>query len=490
MLRTLSTRLALTLFLFLCLIVGTYGVLAFRGTQLHLEEANQKLNRDLARYLITANKLERGDPVNHRALATLFARLMSVNPNIEIYLLDADGTILSYSAANERVKRKSISVEPVQRFIGQAVVFPLLGDDPRDLSRKKVFSAAPLPLTGPTEAYLYVILGGEEYDSVASMWRSSRLMRLNLEMAAVLVLFLIATWWLLFWWITRRLRRLNLQVEEFRRGPHGMPASAAAASGDEIDQLQLAFVQMSTRIAQQVDDLQQNDGRRRELIANVSHDLRTPLTILHGYLETLLIKGASMSDAERHGHVETAARHSERLGKLVQELFELAKLESQGISLQLESFSLADLVQDTAQEFRQLADQKGARIETTLNGDGETVRGDIAMIERVVENLLQNAINHTSPGGKVVVTFGRQDNHMVVSVVDTGSGIPNEDLPHVFHRFYRARNTSADNAQGAGLGLAISKRIIELHGGEIRVESVIDVGTTLTFKLPVAETPS
>ncbi|MGH6612233.1 MAG: HAMP domain-containing protein, partial [Burkholderiaceae bacterium] len=260
MLRTLSGRLALLLFCALCAIVATYGALTFRGSQVHLDEANQKLNRDLARYLVDANKLARGDDVNRRALAKLFANLMSVNPNIEIYLLDTDGTILTYSAAENRVKRASVDLAPVREFLSGGGMFPLMGDDPRDLSRRKVFSAAPLPLQGAPEAYLYVVLGGEEYDSIANMLQESRLLRTNLQTAALTAIFLVVAWLLLFWSITRRLRRLNTRVEQFRRTSLASPASSA--TGDEIDQLDATFRQMAQRIAQQVEDLKQTDQLR------------------------------------------------------------------------------------------------------------------------------------------------------------------------------------------------------------------------------------
>jgi len=486
MLHTLSGRLALLLFCTLAAAVAGYGVLTFRGSQAHLDEANQKLNRDLAHYLVETNKLARGDEVNRRALSKLFANLMSVNPNIEIYLLDQDGTILTYSAAEERVKRRAVELAPVREYLAGGSMFPLMGDDPRDLSRQKVFSAAPIPLQGKPEAFLYVVLGGEEYDSIADMLAESRLLRTRL-FAVVLAGALLIAWFALFWSITSRLRRLNSRVEQFRRSALVTPASDGEpirAGGDDIDQLDATFAQMSQRIAQQVEDLKQTDQRRRELIANVSHDLRTPLTALHGYLETLLMKGSELSLDKQREYLETAARSSLRLSKLVVELFELAKLESRAAPLELEAFSLGDLMQDVAEEFALVAEQNGVRLRTRIDGNLEPVSGDIEMIERVLQNLLQNAINHTRAGGEVTLEAAQGPQTIAVSVTDTGCGIPQEDLPYIFDRFYKARNNSVQNAQGAGLGLAIAKRILDLHGASINAKSVINEGTTFDFSLP------
>lgn len=488
MLHTLSGRLALLLFCTLVAVVAGYGVLTFRGSQAHLDEANQKLNRDLARYLVEANKLARGDEVNRRALAKLFANLMSVNPNIEIYLLDEDGTILTYSAADERVKRRAVQLAPVREFLAGGSMFPLMGDDPRDPSRLKVFSAAPIPPQGTPEAYLYVVLSGEEYESIADMLAESRLLRTRL-FAVLLSAVLLLAWFLLFWSITRRLRQLNRRVEQFRRATLAAPApdsQSITVVGDEIDQLDVTFAQMAQRIAEQVDDLKQTDQLRRELIANVSHDLRTPLTALHGYLETLMIKGAELSPAQQREYLETAARSSQRLNKLVAELFELAKLESRAAPLEPEVFSLADLVQDVVGEFQLVAEQNGVRLRTHIDADLAPVLGDIRMIERVLENLIQNAIQHSSSKGDVTVYAAPEPEVVRVTVSDTGCGIPQEDLPYIFDRFYKARNVLSEDAQGAGLGLAIAKRILEMHGRTIHAESVLNVGTTFTFSLPTA----
>lgn len=487
--HTLSGRLALLLFCTLVASLVGYGVLTFRGSQAHLNEANQKLNRDLARYLVEANKLAKGDEVNRRALSKLFANLMSVNPNIEIYLLDDDGTILTYSAADERVKRRTVELQPVREFLSGGSPFPLMGDDPRDLSRLKVFSAAPIPLHGTPEAYLYVVLGGEEYESIADMLAESRLLRTRL-FAVVLAAALLVAWFLLFWSITHRLRKLTGRVEQFRRSTLALPAQdsqATPAVGDEIDQLDVTFAQMAQRITQQVEDLRETDQLRRELIANVSHDLRTPLTALHGYLETLLIKGAELSPAQQREYLETAARSSQRLGKLVSELFELAKLESRAAPLELEGFLLADLLHDVAEEFQLVAQNVGVGLKTRISDNLGAVSGDIAMIERVLQNLLQNAIQHTPVGGEVTLEAVRTPSSAQVSVRDSGHGIPAEDLPHIFNRFYKGRIGAVGNVHGAGLGLAIVKRILELHQTIISAESSVDVGTTMTFYLPTTE---
>jgi signal transduction histidine kinase len=169
---------------------------------------------------------------------------------------------------------------------------------------------------------------------------------------------------------------------------------------------------------------------------------------------------------------------------LVQELFELAKLDSQETKLQREPFNLSELVQDVTQKFQLKAKQRDINIITNIGKELPFAVADIELIERVLENLIENAMRHTPRGGSisVVLTPGRQD--IGVEVSDTGNGISQEELPYVFDRFYQLDKSRNSSPGLAGLGLAICKRVVELHGRSINVDSILGSGTTFTFNLP------
>ncbi|MFN2634923.1 MAG: sensor histidine kinase, partial [Thermoanaerobaculia bacterium] len=194
----------------------------------------------------------------------------------------------------------------------------------------------------------------------------------------------------------------------------------------------------------------------------------------------------ALSPSERRDYLETAARHSESLGKLVSELFELATLDSRQTLLEMEPFSLAELVQDVVQKFRLAAEKKGVTLTAEPPGDLSFARGDIGLVERVLENLLDNALRYTPQGGEVDVRLLSENDFLSVTVADTGSGIRAEDLPRVFERFYRAPARESGTKGGAGLGLAIAHRIIDLHGGRIEAESLSGAGSRFRFWLPSA----
>jgi signal transduction histidine kinase len=256
-------------------------------------------------------------------------------------------------------------------------------------------------------------------------------------------------------------------------------------SDDEIDRLNAVFRDMAGRIREQLAELERGDRMRRELVANVSHDLRTPLAALHGYLETLVLKGDRLDPEQRRRYLEIATEHSAKLGRRVAELFELAKLDACDVKLQRERFSLSELVQDVVQKFQIEAGRRQVQLHTERDSSLPLIDADIGLVERALENLIGNAVRHTPSNGQVTVSVDGGESLVRVQVRDTGPGIAPDELPSVFDRFYRCRGGEA-NGSGTGLGLAITKKIVELHHGSIQVSSRPDEGAVFTFSLPAA----
>ena len=280
-----------------------------------------------------------------QAVHTLFDQLMAVNPSVEVYLLDKQGAIIGNAAPAGHLKRQRVALPPLQALLGGAPM-PVYGDDPRSADERKVFSVAPLKVDGRIEGYLYVVLLGEEYTALASNAQFNSAVRMALWTSGLMVLFSLLAGGFAFYWVTRPIRRLTRQVSALDSG--GIEAvqayaalPAVRAGRDEVSQLQQAFHRMAQRLAEQWQTLAQQDRLRREFIANVSHDLRTPLTSLHGYLETLSVKAATLSEADRRRYLEIALAQSRKVGKLAQELFELARLEYGVVKPQKEPFPSA-----------------------------------------------------------------------------------------------------------------------------------------------------
>jgi signal transduction histidine kinase len=380
-------------------------------------------------------------------------------------------------------------LDPIRRFLQDIQQYPLLGDDPRDPNRQKVFSAASIYHEGQLEGYLYVILGGTEHESVSGMVRNSYIFRLSAAMALASLLLTLITGAFSFRWLTQRLRSLTAVMESFKqdgfRQPVEMPEWHRGAHADEIDRLGVTFEQMTRRIIEQIGQVQAADASRRDLVANVSHDLRTPLASLQGYVETLLMKEDTLSRQEKHEYLELAVKHCQRLGRLAADLFELTMLEAQESPLHSETFSLSELTHDVIQKFRLEASRKQIALQAEIPANPTFVSGEIGLIERVLENLLDNAVKYTPAKGEIRVSLVPNHEQIVTSISDTGPGIPEEELPHIFERFYRVDGKHPRAEPGTGVGLAIVDRILRLHGSSIEVKSEAGKGTTFAFGLPV-----
>lgn len=458
--------------------LGVVGIVqTVLTTREHMDEVEQKLNRDLAAHLVKDTTILKDGEVQHENLEHVFHILMVINPRIELYLLDRNGKILEFSAAEGKVKRDHVSMEPIHALLNGDPRLPFRGDDPRNPERRKIFSVAPIPSQGQPEGFLYVVLGGEEYDSVVGMVRGSYILRLSAWVAfgSLVIVFLAGLG--LFRRLARPLRQLDACIRSYRE-EHLISGEPVAVEGrDEIQRLDDSFRRMRRRIEEQLGELERADTMRRELVANVSHDLRTPLAALQGYLETLLLRDPALSEEERRRYLDIAFRNSEKLAALVNELFELAKLDSGDTELRLESFSIAELVQDIVEKSRLSGAKDGIEICAELPTDLPLVSGDIGLIERVIDNLLDNALRHSPQGGRVTVGVAGEAGGAEVRVTDSGTGIAPADLPRIFDRFYRGKESG-----GAGLGLAIAKRIVEMHGSSISV-STTPAGASFFFVL-------
>jgi len=482
--RTLYGRLSLALMAVMGGVLLLTLLASMRSQQLALAETTQRLYRDLARELVRNADVGTDAISDLGVLGDEIDLLMRLNPRLEIYLLDLEGRLVAHSAPPGRLQVDRVSLGPIRRFLSGRDALPIRGDDPRHPGRAKVFSAAAIGPEGRTGGYLYVILEGEAYQSISGMLGRSQLARTSATSLGAVSLFGLAAGLLLFRTITRRLGSLGHEVETFMRGDASDPLPPGEG-GDEIERLTRAFAHLRRRVERQVGELEQVDRLRRELVANVSHDLRGPLSALRGYLDTLSVMDDEMGAEERRRYLEAALRHTERLSRLVGDLLELAHLDAEGVPLQPEPFHPAELLQDIVRKFELAAHERGIDLSLEDGRDLPLALADLRLLERVFENLLDNALRHTPRGGRVTLALRRLPDAVGVEVADTGPGIPAEDVPRIFERFTRLERERTDST-GMGLGLAIVRRILELHGRSIGVTSEVGVGTRFSFSLPLA----
>jgi two-component system, OmpR family, phosphate regulon sensor histidine kinase PhoR len=260
---------------------------------------------------------------------------------------------------------------------------------------------------------------------------------------------------------------------------------------EKIYQVQSSLIRDSERkmggvvmVFHDVSEMKRLERIRQEFVANVSHELRTPLTVIKGYVEALREENLESSPGAQE-FLKVIDRHAARMEKIVADLLLLSQLESPGRYLRKEPTRVSELIRTAFESVSPLGEAKNQTFESKIPPDLPLLPGDSQKIHQMLVNLLQNAVNYTPPGGKILVEAKKDGGGIQIEVADTGIGIPAEDLPRIFERFYRVDKGRSRELGGTGLGLAIVKHIAEAHGGRVSVESKLGQGSRFKVFLPL-----
>ena len=478
--QTLFWRISAILVLLMVVVGIAYIWLIAYTAKLYFQEANQRLNAGIAQHIVNERPpFDSTGKVNKASLEDLFSHTMTLNPAIEIYLLDPAGNILTYFAPHKKIKLKVISLEPINEFIKTKGQQCVMGDDPRNPGTIKVFSSAAILQKGELKGYIYVVLASEEYDSITNLLLGTYLMRVG-TISMLLTLFVsLCVALLAIWLITRNLQKITETVKTFQEG--NLESRVQLKTQGEFKILGDAFNEMADKIVLNINQLQMNENLRRELIANVSHDLRTPLAVIHGYLETLIVK-ENLDEKKQKEYIQIALNGTEKLKKLINSLFEYSKLEAIQQAPEKSPFFINELAYDVFHKYQLLCQEKNLQFIPVIRQNIPMVFADIAMIDRVLQNLIENAIKFTPPKGTITLKAQQVENQIEIEISDTGTGISEEELPYIFDRYRKGSNS---NQEGGGLGLAIVKKMLSLNGSAITVKSKLGEGSSFTFGLPL-----
>lgn len=484
--NTLYWRLSFGLLALLLLLGVIYIVITANTARNYFQETTQKLNANVAgQMLLEVQPFTDTGTVNQEALGKIMHSMMAVNPGIEVYLVNPEGEILSFVVLDKKVKLTQIDLAPVLKFIEDKGESLVLGDDPRQPGKKTIFSATSVNTGNKLLGYVYLVLASEQYENVAGSLINSYGIQLGASAFALTLIFAFVLGMLLIWMLTSNLRIILRGVRAFEKGNINERIPEQKVKG-EMATLARTFNRMAETIEGNINSLNKIDQLRRELIANVSHDLRSPLTVIQGYIETMQLKHDTLTDADRRHYLTIIADTGKRLNKLVTDLFDLSKLESGQVEIHRESFSIQELMSNATTEYQLLAGKKRIRINLELGADLPLAFADVAMIQRVIQNLVDNAIKYTPENGTINLQVNKpNDKQLEVNVINSGEGIAEEDCAHIFDRYFKI-DKQRKGVQGSGLGLAIVKKIMDVHQAPIRVTSKPGAFTTFTFVLPAA----
>ena len=481
--NSLFWKIGATFLITLFVLSVVYLYISVYTAEMYFQEASQKLNAEIAPHIADENRCFINGEANEEVLKDVFHDVMIINPSIEVYLLNTEGKILTYFAPNKIIELEYVPLEPIQEFIKVKDESFVMGVDPKNASIMKGFSASEVYEDSIFRGYIYVILGGEEYENAAQFVFGSYMLRLGVRSMSITLIAAAIFSLISLAFITRNIRRIVFVIRRFKEGD--LSARVKLKGKGEISEFANSFNEMADTIVRNIDEMKTMDNLRRELVANVSHDLRTPLSTIQGYIETILIKADTLSEEEKKNYLETIFSSTERLKNLVEELFELSKLDARESKPTPEPFSIAELVQDVQQKNLIIAKPKNIDLSLEFPFDLPLVTADIGMMEKVLQNLLDNALKFTPNGGKITISLGSRKDDVLVSIKDDGQGISPDALPHIFERYQKAERTSSVDNEGLGLGLAIVKKILEVHEINIDVKSTKDTGTVFSFKVPI-----
>ena len=482
--RSLYMRIsaALTLIV-LCFALLQIGLIIMRVDRAN-QETKQRVHWNVAEHL-APQVLKFTSPVFRRdEIRRLFSDLRSTNPGIDLFILNSIGRVVHpiYREGSQIVE-PFVKTEPIEKFLRLSFdrELPIFGTNPYDPDEPVTFSAARIKIEG-RKAYLYITLRSRQFDQTEGGIVDYYLLSGAVITTFILTLAAAAFGVLIMALITKRFRSLSSTVIQFASGDRD--ARISEGGSDEISQLATAFNQMADTINEHIEHLERRDKVRRDLVAEVSHDLGKPLSSMRGYLENFLAAEERMSDKEKSEKVAVALQSTKLLSRLIDELFELSSLEASEKQPNIEAFSLVELIAlDLLPELTEQASSKEILITTDLPDDLPMVYADFVMIMRVITNLVENAIRYNPPKTTVTIELRQIDDLVATKVRDNGIGIADEDIPFIFDRFYRKKHGKQFLSAGTGLGLAIVKKIIEAHGQEIQIKSKESFGTEFCFFL-------
>lgn len=481
--NSLFLKLTTGLLVLLLIMGAVFSYVSYNTAENYNEEANQRLHKSLAQYTVDhVETFDENGVVDTNAIVKVMNAMMIINPDVEVYLVDRDGALITYAAPYKKIVREKVSLAPLKKFIEAEGEISIKGDDPRSLTGQKVFSAAPILQNDEVLAYYYIILASQERAGIFESY--SRTLALGIGVQLLLISLALAfLFGLLFiWYNTRNLNPILSAMDDFSNGDY---TARIPKTNGQFQKLGETYNAMASQIGQNIEKIKSIDGFRKELIANISHDIRTPLTVVTGYAEMLSIKKDKLSKEEQEKYLLHIQESSKRASGLLNQLIELSKLENDQMSVTKEPFSLNELVSDLVDRYEIIKKEKNINIKLEKETSLPLAFGDISLMERVIQNLLDNAIKYSPDNSEIIINLAQKEDGLLFSISDQGMGMNEKEITKIFDRYKRLNPDDNDN-KSMGLGLAIAKKVLELHESSLKVKSKLNEGTTFWFDLSVS----
>jgi signal transduction histidine kinase len=450
--------------------------LGLMGTVISILTTNYITDAKLEEMLRQARRVNAAIQGDHQVTQKMKETLLFLDAAFDtrIWVFNNEGKIIASSSTEEVFIGREISSEIVQQVLnGHDVI--------KDLNVEGL-SEPMMSVIVPWGAEDHLYGGIVLYSPIEGIEATSRHLRETVLWAmlfAITVTTVMVSY--LSWSISRPLRRIEQAANEIALGNYGMRVEEQSA--DEIGELAKSFNRMAEKLEHVEQERRMHEQKRDELLANVSHELRTPLTAMQGFLEALQ-DGLVQDEASKRRYYDVMYRETMHLNHMIDDMMDLIKLEKGDIKLNRYQIRVDELVDKVVFLLEGQAEEKGNVIEVKYQPDLPPLWADPYRLEQILNNLISNAIKFTEQG-KITVTLKADKKKMLISVEDTGIGIPSHDLAKIWDRFFKVNRMRSKGEGGTGLGLAIVKELVELHGGSVSVQSEVGKGSRFTVELPL-----
>lgn len=462
-----------------------FTIITYLTTTHYHQASTQLLNKDVAAHIAKFTSPFENGVIDYHKADSVFYNAMVISPSAEIYFLDTTGKVIAFHALRKEIKLWNIPLTNIRKYISEQGKVYIKAPDPKAPDNPKIFSAAEVVEAHKKLGYIYVILGSNRSENIMSLLLNIHISSLAIKAFIIIIILSLLISFFYFMRIRKSFRGLINVLQRFENGDY--TARFPIKNKDDFEPVTVAFNKMADLLSYNINSLTKSEMERKDFIANISHDLRTPLSIARGYAETLVIKkdAKEINELLRQDYIQLIVQKIHQVETMVTQLFELSKMEAVEFKPKKEPFVLSEIVQEIINTFGLRASEKNINLRCAQCQHHLWVKADIGMMERVVQNLIENALKSTPANGSIEISIEPDKNNLVFSIANTADPLP-ADLLQWINNFKLDDHLLTTRPANLGLGLLIVQKILFLHGSSLAAYTHNRSKNVFIFSLPIS----